>query len=426
MSNGLAIAATTATIRNLLLTQLPLIDTELADLEVTTQPPDLARKGIVKTQLNLFLYQASVNAAWRNRDLPNQVRPGETGIPPLALDLHYLLTAYGRGEIDNDGISQRALGCAMGLLNDHALLGSDEIAAALTGNDLGEQIERVRITANPMGTEEMSKLWTTFQSQYRISTAYQVGVILIDSRRAVRSPLPVLRRGAADRGPVAVAGSAPVLELIRMPRSQSAVRLGESFVVVGKNLSLTATSITISRLGDAPSSTSDDITIVPIAADAAGEIRVQIANAGASPGDDPQALYRWHPGYYLLALRQTKPGLPAISSNALPFALAPRITLTPLAALAGTLVLTLTCAPRLRDGQRVHLILGDRQFAPDSVATPPGDLTLPSTLTFTVPSVEVGSRVVRLRVDGVDSIPATFVGNPAIAEFDPAQTLVVT
>jgi hypothetical protein len=426
MSNGLAIAATTATIRNLLLTQLPLIDTELADLEVTTQPPDLARKGIVKAQLNLFLYQTSVNAAWRNRDLPKQVRPGETGIPPLALDLHYLLTAFGRGEIDNDGISQRVLGCAMGLLNDHALLGSDEIAAALAGNDLGEQIERVRITATQMGVEEMSKLWTTFQSQYRISAAYQVGVILIDSRRAIRSPLPVLRRGQEDRGPVAVAGFAPVLELIRMPRSQSSVRLGEAFVVVGKNLNLTATSLAISRLGEAPSSTSNEITIAPMAGDAPGEIRVQIADAGINPADDPQALSRWHPGYYLLALRQTKLGLPAISSNALPFALAPRITLTPLTTTAGTVVLTLTCAPRLREGQRVHLILGDRQFAPDSISTPVGDLTLPSTLTFTMQSVETGNRVVRLRVDGVDSIPAIFAGTPPIATFDSAQTLVVT
>ena len=421
MSNGLSIAATTATIRNLLLVQLPLIDPELADLEVTTQPPDLARKGIVKSQLNLFLYQTAVNAAWRNHDQPRQVRPGETGMPPLALDLHYLLTAYGRGESDNDGISHRALGCAMGLLNDHALLGSEEIAQALPGNDLGDQIERVRITPMPMGAEEMSKLWTTFQSQYRVSAAYSVGVILIDSRRPVRSPLPVLKRGETDRGPLAVAGLAPLLEEIRMPRSQSAVRLGEAFVLAGKNLFATDTSITISRPGDVSLPVADDIILTPLAGDTQGEILVQIADVDT----DANAMSRWRPGYYLLTLKQTPAGLPVVSSNALPFALAPRITLTPLAALAGTIALTLTCAPRLRAGQQVHLILGDRQFAPDTVDTP-ADMTLPTTLSFTVPDVEAGNRIVRLRVDGVDSIPAVFAGNPPVAAFDPEQTLVVT
>ena len=421
MSNGLSIAATTATIRNLLLVQLPLIDPELADLEVTTQPPDLARKGIVKSQLNLFLYQTAVNAAWRNHDQPRQVRPGETGMPPLALDLHYLLTAYGRGESDNDGISHRALGCAMGLLNDHALLGSEEIAQALPGNDLGDQIERVRITPMPMGAEEMSKLWTTFQSQYRVSAAYSVGVILIDSRRPVRSPLPVLKRGETDRGPLAVAGLAPLLEEIRMPRSQSAVRLGEAFVLAGKNLFATDTSITISRPGDVSLPVADDIILTPLAGDTQGEILVQIADVDT----DANAMSRWRPGYYLLTLKQTPAGLPVVSSNALPFALAPRITLTPLAALAGTIGLTLTCAPRLRAGQQVHLILGDRQFAPDTVDTP-ADMTLPTTLSFTVPDVEAGNRIVRLRVDGVDSIPAVFAGNPPVAAFDPEQTLVVT
>jgi len=86
------------------------LDGDLADLEVTTQPPDLARKGVTKAQLNLFLYQTVVNAAWRNQDMPRQVRPGENAGPPLALNLHYMITAYGRGDGDNDAVSHRVLG----------------------------------------------------------------------------------------------------------------------------------------------------------------------------------------------------------------------------------------------------------------------------------------------------------------------------
>ena len=84
MSNALAIAATTATLRNMLLRRYSGLDAELSDLEVTTQPPDLARKEVSQAQLNLFLYQTVVNGAWRNMDMPRQVRPGETAAAPAA------------------------------------------------------------------------------------------------------------------------------------------------------------------------------------------------------------------------------------------------------------------------------------------------------------------------------------------------------
>ncbi|MET0309937.1 MAG: DUF4255 domain-containing protein [Sphingomonas sp.] len=417
MSNARAIAATTATLRNLLLSNVPLIDTDLSDLDVTTQPLDLARKGVTKAQLNLFLFETQVAAAWRNHDLPAQVRPGETGVPPLALNLHYLLTAWGRGESDNDSTSHRVLGSAMGLLNDHPLLGSAEIAAALAGNDLGNQIERVRITLRPMNIEEMSKLWTIFQSQYRVSVAYEVGVILIDSRRPARAPLPVLTRGAADRGPIAVAGLLPNLDALRLPHAQSAIRLGEAAIVTGTNLSTVDTvAVLTNSLSD------DEIVVAPVTTADPGELSLPVADVA----DDPDALSRWHPGYYLVSLRQTRPGVPPMSSNALPLALAPRITVAPLTAATGNVTLTVRCEPRLHPDQRVLLIFGDRQVKPDTIDTP-ADLTKSSTLDFTVPQVvDAGSYVVRLRVDGVDSIPVILTGTPPLPSFDPAQTLVVS
>ena len=47
-------------------------------------------------------------------------------------------------------------------------------AVLLRDSDLQDQVERVRITAQPLSLEEMSKLWMTFQTQYRISAAYEV------------------------------------------------------------------------------------------------------------------------------------------------------------------------------------------------------------------------------------------------------------
>ena len=71
---------------------------------------------------------------------------------------------------------------------------------ALAASDLAEQVELIKITPQPMSTEEASKLWTAFQTNYRPSAAYHVSVVLIEGA-ATRSPLPVLTRGKPDPVP---------------------------------------------------------------------------------------------------------------------------------------------------------------------------------------------------------------------------------
>jgi hypothetical protein len=414
MSNALAVAAATATLRNLLLAELPQLDDDLSDLEVTTNPLDVARKGITKAQLNLFLYQTVLHPGWRNLDVPRQVRAGETGAPPLALNLHYLITAYGRGDNDNDAVSHRVLGGAMSTLHDHPVLMPSEISVALEGNDLAEQFERLKITPLPMGVDEMSKLWMMFQTQYRVSAAYEVTVVLIDSRLPTKAPLPVLKRGPTDRGPVATTGIAPVLDELRLPRSQSAARLGEDMTLVGQQLTTTDAVVRfVSPRIAAPIELS-------ATAGASGELVVHLPDQT----EDANAFSRWAPGLYSVSLVVRKSGEPTLSSNELVMALAPRITVAPLTRPPGTIALTVTCTPRIVGGQRVLLLFGDRQIEPTAINTP-GDPTKPSSLDFSVPGVVAGSYVVRLRVDGVDSIPVVYAGTPPIPSFDPAQRVSV-
>ena len=422
MSNTLAIAATTATLRNLLLGQVPSLDSDLADLEVTTQPPDLARKGVTKAQLNLFLYQTVVNAAWRNLDMPRQVRPGETAAPPLALNLHYMITAYGRGDSDNDALNHRVLGGAMSVLHDHMVLGRGEISVALPNNDLADQFERLRITPLAFSPEEMWKLWTTFQTPYRVSMGYEVTVVLIDSRTPVRASLPVLRRGDADRGVTAVAGAAPSLKQIRYPRSQPAARLGEDIVIIGEQLRVADTIARFTSLRLAA-----PVELAPTAGSGAGEVNVHLPDKA----DDAGALSRWAPGFYTVGLVVKRSGVPPIASNEGVFALAPRIGVAPSNAAAGTVNLTLTCEPRIATGQTVRLLISKHpKLPPESIPpnsiTTPADAAQPSTLTFSVPGVAAGVYTVRLRVDGADSVPVVYSGTPPVPSFDPAQQVTVT
>ena len=89
-------------------------------------------------------------------------------------------------------------------------------------------------------------------------------------------------------------------------------------------------------------------------------------------------------------------------SNAAVLALAPTITLSPTQATPGNIDLTVTSAPMIQTGQRMSLLFRDGEF----VAAP---LTLPTDqIVFTLPNVPVGQAgdyIVRLRIDGVDSIP---------------------
>jgi hypothetical protein len=171
----------------------------VAGARVTTKPPDRARPDAAAgPQLNLFLYQTSIDAAWRNRP-PLGGNSFEDTQPALPLVLSYLLTAY--GEEDDDIESQELLGAAMSALSDRPLLSRSDISVAFPGAELENQVERIRITPHPLPLEDISRLWTTFQTGYRISVSYDVAVVLIDSSLPSRSAVPVLARGTDDVGP---------------------------------------------------------------------------------------------------------------------------------------------------------------------------------------------------------------------------------
>ncbi|MEM6715904.1 MAG: DUF4255 domain-containing protein [Cyanobacteria bacterium P01_C01_bin.147] len=412
MSNPLAIAAVTATLRNLLIRGFS--DDGFGDnVSVTTRPLDQARddNNPQNNQVNLFLYQTQINAAWRNCDLPGQVTPGETGFAPLPLNLHYLLTAYGPDE-DVDLIAHQLLGRAMSILHDNPILGRDQIEAALTDGDLHQQIERVRITPDSLSLEDLSKLWTTFQTQYRTSTSYEVAVVLIESKRPTRSPLPVLQRGRADQGVDTTTSASPVLREIRTEVPKPAVELGDRITIVGDYLTSGETLTVQLRhpLLTAP------LTLAPLPERQATELQVELPN----PANVPAIASAWLAGFLTLSLLVESPDLPSWTTNEIPIRMAPQITVTaPTAASPGaiptapqgTVSITLTCIPQVRVDQRVMLLFGDRQIPPETL-TPPVNPTAPSTLTFVVEDALPGTYVLRLRVDGVDSLPIDFATRP--------------
>src|SRR5262245_63981466 len=99
MSTALAIAGVTAVLRDLLNDGLVNHDATAvlgSTVNVSALPPDrvLSANGSETTQLNLFLYHVTPNRGWVNQGLPSRDSSGGQRLsnPPLALDLHYLLS----------------------------------------------------------------------------------------------------------------------------------------------------------------------------------------------------------------------------------------------------------------------------------------------------------------------------------------------
>ncbi|MBD2080936.1 DUF4255 domain-containing protein [Leptolyngbya sp. FACHB-17] len=433
MSNELAVAAVTATLRQLLIQGLQRLpdDRPLPNDRVTANPPDIVFGGgnPATDRVNLFLYQILPNAAWRNRDISTQLRSGETGQQPLALTLHYLMSTSGAGDDDIDG--HRWLGRAMSILHDNAVLDREAIRTALPRNDLHEQVERVRITPLSLSVEDLTKLWTTFTTPYRLSVAYEVSVILIESARPARTPLPVLdRRLTAQPN---LLSPFPTLTDIETPNPQGVARAGDGSVNSGDLILLKGYHLD-PEPGETP-----EIRLqhprrkTPLQPPNLGEFSSNQLTFRLPDNPDPAVLApqpledpnQWLVGVYSVTVvisrvRQFPDGSSNRETrltNEIALAIAPRIialNYNPL-----TRRLTVTCTPRILPEQRTLLLIGDTQVGRD-------ELTVPNnTLEFTLPAtVLAGDYFVRLRVDGIDSLLVR--GTPPKLEFDPTQKVTVS
>lgn len=204
MSSALALASVTAVLKSVLENGLAARGVAGAlggDVGVSALPPDRvgAGGGDERAQLNVFLYLVTPHPRLRAPALvgraPDGAAPGDTAdAPPLALDLHYLLTAYGA----QDYHAEVLLGHALQLLHERPTLGREAVGAALAALsdgsdgrvvppalaalralDVGEQVEELRITPEFQSAEDAAKLWSGLQAKYRPSAAYKVSAVLI-------------------------------------------------------------------------------------------------------------------------------------------------------------------------------------------------------------------------------------------------------
>ncbi|HXI26414.1 MAG TPA: DUF4255 domain-containing protein [Pyrinomonadaceae bacterium] len=441
MSSPLAIAAVTAALKDLL--NNGLLDHDLSvvgNFSVTALPPDRIATGQNEpNQLNLFLYQVTPNLGWRNVGLPTRDGNGvRLSAAPLALDLHYLLSAYGSQDLN----AEILLGYAMQLLHETPVITREQLRTvlgtplpipvdgsllpgpfgALSAVDLADQMELIKISPVFLSTEDLSKMWTAMQARYRPTMAYHVSVVLIQVANGGKSAPPVLQRGKDDQGAVAKAAPLPSIGSVRPLVSDllPAMRLGDDLLVIGQNLDNQGTLTALFENGGAK--VSRQLFTDPPDPENPKRVTLHVP----SIAEDKNGMEEWAIGLYTMKFLGAVEGQPP--TNSVPIALAPLIIVSPLNVLVGDIELTVECTPRLRPEQETQtsLIFGSRPVPPTSIDTPSDDVNLPSTLVFRVPSALEGEYMVRLRVQGIDSLPVRLTGTPPRLEVDPQQTVKVT
>ncbi|MGI5470435.1 DUF4255 domain-containing protein [Streptomyces sp. CA-132043] len=193
MSNALAIATVTQALALLIEHNLhPEID--MAVSVETRKPP---AEPELDPKITVFLYQVTHNPSMRNNDLATRAADGTLlKRPAAALDLHYLISAYGE---ENELVGQRLIGSVVRTLHEIPVLPKELITEAaerpyLGGSDLAESLQRVRFTPTQMDVDETSKLWGMLHNTpYSLSVVYQASLVILDGHEKPVPAKPVKR-----------------------------------------------------------------------------------------------------------------------------------------------------------------------------------------------------------------------------------------
>lgn len=421
MSNALAIAGVTAILRDRLNDGLmnANIDT-IGQFSVTSSPPDrLDGTGDPENRLNIYLWNVTRNAAWSTQRLPARSAAGERlDNPFLALDLHYILTATGAEDLN----AEILLGYGMQVLHETPVLTRADIRAALGGAspavdasllpaplrllvaaDLADQFEQIRIsqivpkTQDPSQIEVLGNIWAAFSSPLRASALYQVGCVLIESRRPARSALPVLTIGgrtAPLRGPRIARISA---------LSGGAGSLPDPFAPILPNgwIAIEGTALAAERMRIM-------LGTRVLAATTTGDRRIDLQ----LPADQPAGIARIMVDHLFIPAPGQAERLWE-SSNAQPFAIAPVVTAVARAGtvtagrFTGTVTLTLANAPGAR--QVAALLFNPLPGGTEPAFALPAEVLLPAgpgaQIRADLTTVPAGAYIVRAEIDGAASLP---------------------
>ena len=397
MSSALALSAVTSVLQQAL--NLVFNGSALGTVNVSAVAPDVVEKkyGIGADsglRVNLFLHQVTPNAAWRNIDFPSLASDGATRIknPPLALDLHYLLTAYAADDTEAEAL----LGYAILMLHENpilpralitsmlGLLTSNTYNNAVQNAGLAAQIEMIKLSPATLGREEMAWLWTALKADYRPTFPFQASVVLMRNDNPTAFSLPVLTRNITVQP-----GVSAQLFNVQPPNDQSPAVVGDTVTISGSTLS--AASL-ISLENPVTNVTYQFAPAVGGATDTSVSFQVP---------DDPASMPSGVCEVSLIFKDAT--GIVTQTTNDVVLGIGLQIAAAPApsaAASGGGTLISVTCDPQVRPGQSVYLVLNSQTGGTSQAVVAQPFTTQTAALSFQfTPALAADTYSARLQVD---------------------------
>ena len=400
MSGFDAIGGVSATVQSLLEDRMPLPDgVEPADFEVTVGvPKPLAENDREFPRVNLYLYRVTRNGALANQGIPGRGDAAIADQPPLPLNLHFLVTAYGDSARGSHGVrdqvlSHYLLGSAMQVLHETPIVTEsllDDAGTPVLHRSLRQEYEKIKLTLEPLSVEDASKIWTALTEPFRLSAAYEVSVVEIEPRTR-RVPPQRVARPPFERPGGTIAGALPRIAEIRArtgtgpERPSGPARIGDTLALDGSGFASEGLRVRIAGVDVTSHVTAvtADRVVLTVPDDPAlrpGALPVQVATVVEVGGPEPERV--------------------AAASGAAAFMLVPRIDeVTPPPAAADPWVVK---GKRVYDpGLESMVLIGDVPLREDDYRS-----RSEHRLAFDMPAgVPVGrDSVVRVRVNAAESI----------------------
>lgn len=138
---------------------------------VFSNPTETARQS--SNRLSIWLYQVCENEHTKNRSAVRRTVGQTTAlfVPPLTLNLHFLVTPFG----ETSDANLLLLGEIMHIFYENPIV-------VLRDDNFGV-FEELHILLSRLSLQELTHVWYALMEPYRLSVCYEVRVMHVDSKR---------------------------------------------------------------------------------------------------------------------------------------------------------------------------------------------------------------------------------------------------
>jgi hypothetical protein len=148
-------------------------------------PQEMMDKNI--EGVSVWLYRVMRDPE-RVNDPPERVGWDQLRHPPLPLCLHYLIAPItDRKQGASPETEQLILGKVLQAFHSHPLLRGTDLQADFIGTGV-----ELHVRLEPMGLEEITRVWEALEGSYQLSVSYEVSVVNIEAETQPEKVSPVV------------------------------------------------------------------------------------------------------------------------------------------------------------------------------------------------------------------------------------------